>query len=110
MNENKNLSQHNFDKLIADTRANPASTWAILNRRMPQQFFNYQKSNQIKLAEVDFPVGLIPDKYLCESNETIMDNPVRLPDTDHIWDKNSVLQHLQHSKNRIHPYNPGKKI
>lgn len=58
-------------------------------------------NNNQRLRAVNFPEDLIPEAFNCELMLTIMDNPVRVPQTNQICDGAAILRALAHK-----PENP----
>ncbi len=69
----------------------------ISNPVMAQGFFadNHPVPHQLLLEALGFPLDLVPEKYKCELMSSVMDEPVKLPATPQICEKNTILQVLR---------------
>jgi len=59
------------------------------------------RRKHILFNELQFPEALIPDEFKCSISFTIMDEPIRLPDTNTVCDKAAIIQWLD-----VKPENP----
>lgn len=62
-----------------------------------------EPQNEQRLNDLGFPMDLVPEKYRCEMMNTVMDNPVKLPETGQICEGRAVLEALQRKPEN--PYN-----
>lgn len=103
------------ERMIDDFRADTFGIHRFCDFFLDHRFNQFQPAllpperpayNHKKLKLAGFPDDLIPERYLCEIESSLMDNPVAIPTPKtgepHYWDRGSLNRWL--SRSSVNPY------